>query len=255
MPNETRCQTLFDAGQIAAYMGRYADAQVHLEEALRIARALQSRARIAAVLQPLALASIGQGDAAGALAYLEEGLAIARDVGDRRQIAGSLNALAQVHRVEGDLEQAAHLYDQMLKVTRELGDKDMLGVGLLNIAMVAIATGHAERSSSTLLEVVAIARETGSKPTGQGGLDVCAGLAASWHEHSQAAVFFGAAEALAEQTGMQRDPTDSAFLMPLIETSRVALGEAPFTKASNAGRSLNYEQSLAQARDWLQSRA
>jgi predicted ATPase/class 3 adenylate cyclase len=255
MRNDARCQTLFDAGQIAVFMGRYADAQTHLMESLGIARELQNRERIASVLQPLAFAAHGQGDAARALAYLEEGLVVARELGDRRQIAGALTALAQVHRVEGDLDQAARLYDQMLEVARGLGDKDAVAVGLLNLAMVAITTGHPERACGMLLEVLAIAEETGSKLAWQSGLDVCAGLAVSVRDHGQAAGFFGAAEALSEQAGIQRDPTDSAFLLPLIALARNALGDASFAEASKAGRALAYDETLSQARDWLRSRA
>jgi len=253
--NEARCQTLFDAGQIAVFMGRFADAQMHLEESLSIARELPDRNRIAAVLQPLALASHGQGKAAVALAYLEEGLVIARELGERRQIAGSLNALAQIHRVEGDLDRAAQQYDQMLEVARELGDKDVVAVGLLNLAMVAIATRNAERARGMLLEVVAIAEEIGSKPAWQSGLDVCAGLAVLLQDHAQAAKFYCAAEVLAVQTGIQRDPTDSAFLLPLIERAREALGDTQFAEAGLGGRALAYEEMLSQARDWLMSGA
>jgi predicted ATPase/class 3 adenylate cyclase len=252
--NEARCQTLFDAGQIAVFMGRYADAQPHLEESLGIARELQDRNTIARVLQPLALASHGQGNAALALTYLEEALVIAREWGDGRQIAGALIGLAQVYREEGDLDQATRLYEEMLGAARELGDQDVVAVGLLNLAMVAIATGHAERARGMLLEVLAIAVETGSKPVGQSGLDVCAGLAVLLRNFEQAAEFYRAAEALAEQTGIQRDPTDSAFLLPLIARAREALGDAAFSRACQAERPLPYEETLAGARDWLASR-
>jgi predicted ATPase len=251
--NEARYQALFDAGQIADFMGRYADAQMHLEESLGIARELQNRSRIPIVLNALALASHGQGHAPLALAYLEEGLAIARELGNRRQIAGSLTALAQVHRFQGDPDQAARLYEQMLEVARELGDQDVVAVGLLNLAMVAITAGDADRARGMLKEALAIAEQTGSKPAWQSGLDVCAGLAALLRDYGHAAKFFGASEALAEQTGIQRDPTDSAFLLPLISVARDALGDPKFTEAAKAGRALAYEEAVVQARDWLTS--
>ena len=253
--NEARCQALFDAGQLAVFMGRYADAQLHLEESLGIARELQDRNRITLALQPLAMASHGQGNAALALVYLEEALNIAREVGDRRQIAGALTGLAQVHRVEGDLDQAAQLYDQMLEVSRILGDKDLVAVGLLNLAMVAVATGNAGRARGMLLEVAEIAEGIGSKQVWQSGLDVCAGLAASLQDYAKAATFLGAGEVLAEHTGIQRDPTDSAFLLPLIALARESLGDTPFAKAVEAGRALAYEETISQARNWLGSRA
>jgi len=81
--DELRCRALFDAGQFAFFMGRYAEAQRYLEESLAIARELGDKARVAAALQPLGMASLGQGHLATARAHLEEALALARALGDR----------------------------------------------------------------------------------------------------------------------------------------------------------------------------
>ncbi|MDE2359449.1 MAG: adenylate/guanylate cyclase domain-containing protein, partial [Betaproteobacteria bacterium] len=97
-PTPTRVSALNDAGQIAAYMGRYAEAKLHLVESLAAARALGDRDRIAYLLQPLGLACMGIGDLADARGYLDEALVMARESGDRREIAAALNSLAQIAR-------------------------------------------------------------------------------------------------------------------------------------------------------------
>ena len=53
------------------------------------------------------------------------------------------------------------------------------------------------------------------------------------------------------QTGLHGDPTDAAFLTPLIEKARVALGARAFTAAEAKGRALAYKEAVAQARAWL----
>ena len=85
--NSARCAALFDAGQLSCWMGLYAEAQGYLEESLSIARELGHKKGVAVVLQPLAMASLGQGNLAEARGHLEEALALARELGNKREIA------------------------------------------------------------------------------------------------------------------------------------------------------------------------
>jgi hypothetical protein len=102
-----------------------------------------------------------------------------------------------------------------------------------------------------LIEVIDIAVETESKPLGQCALDVTAGFGAWKQDPERAARFYGAAQAQVFATGVQRDPTDAAFLVPLIERARDALGNDAFEKEERAGRAWSYEQAIDEARQWL----
>jgi hypothetical protein len=51
--------------------------------------------------------------------------------------------------------------------------------------------------------------------------------------------------------GFHRERADEAFLAPLIARARGALGDAAFTAAESAGRSLSYDEAIAKARAWL----
>jgi hypothetical protein len=86
---------------------------------------------------------------------------------------------------------------------------------------------------------------------GQSLLEVCAGLAASRRDWARAALFFGTAEAQNELTGLRRDPTDEAFLVPLVAAARDSLGPAAFLAAEAEGRALSYAEALAEAGRWL----
>jgi tetratricopeptide (TPR) repeat protein len=250
----SRCRALFDAGQIGSFMGRYREAKSYLEESLVIAREIGDKERLAAVLQPLAMASLGQGELAVARGYLEEALALARELGKKRNVAAALNGLAQSYRIDGDLDTAERLYEQVLTLVCELGDRDSTAIGLLNLAMVSIGRGLGERARELLLKVLTIVEEIGSKPAGQSVLEVSAGLASSQLQWARAARFFGAAEAQTGATGLHRDPTDEAFLAPLIEKTRAALGAAGFDAAEATGRAVSYEAAMAEARAWLENR-
>ncbi len=246
-----RCRGLFDAGQFCAVMGRYGDAQVFLGESLAIARELGDLKRVAAVLHPLALASRGQRDFAAARAQLDEALVLARKLGEPRDIAAALTQIAALHRMQGELDAARSLYEQARTLAVKLGDRESIAIALLNLVMVIVAQGSGDGARPMLLETLDIAEEIGSRVLGQAAADVAAGLAAMGADWERAARFFGVAEAQAALTGLHRDPTDEAFLAPLIATARKALGEKQFGTAEAAGRALGYEEAMQEVRGWL----
>ena len=246
-----RCRALADAGQIAYFMGRYAEAQRYLEESVAIARELHDTRRIAAALQPLGLACVGLGDLKTARRHLEEALALARELGDQREIAAAINQVAQLKRVEGDLDSAAPLFDQMLAIAREIGDQQTIAIGLLNMAMTAAGRGDLGRARTMATEAHTIVDEVGLTRIGVSVLEVCAGLAAAGEDWRCAARFFGAAEQQMERAGMRRSLVDDAYLAPLVAKARKALGAEGFTPAEREGRALSYEASMQDAADWL----
>jgi len=246
-----RCQGLFDAGQLCSWMGRYREAQGHLEESLAIARELDDRRSIALVLQPLGIAHHGLGELDIARGHFEEALAMARELGNRREIAAALIALAQVHRVEGRLDAAEPLYAEALALARDLGDREIVCVALLNLAMVIIGRTSASGVPPMLLEALVIANEIGARQLAQSVLDVAAGLAASLDDCKQAAQLYGAAETLSAETAFQRDRTDEAFLTPLMERARATLGGSGFESAVAEGRALDYDAAMEALKAWL----
>jgi hypothetical protein len=68
---------------------------------------------------------------------------------------------------------------------------------------------------------------------------------------SRAARQYGAAEALAAQTGIARDPADTAFLAPLVARIKTRLGAEPFARLEAEGRTLAYDEAMADASAWL----
>jgi hypothetical protein len=104
-------------------------------------------------------------------------------------------------------------------------------------------------------EALAIAEEIGSKRLGVVQLECAVGLAAFFSEWECAARLYGATEALSEKMGYQPEPVDEAFQAPLIRRTREALGAAAFAAAESAGRSLSYDEAIAEARSWLEQRS
>jgi tetratricopeptide (TPR) repeat protein len=249
--NLSRCRGLFDAGQLDIVMGRYGEAQRYLEESVAIARELGDKRRIAVALQPLGMACMGLGNMIAARTHLQEALAMANGMGNKREILAALNVLAQLLRLDGELDAAKPLYEQGLALARELQDRESIAIGLLNLAMVSIDSGSGDHATPMLFEALAITDEIGSKRMGQSLLEVLAGLASLRGEWESAARCYGAAEAMAAETGLHRDPADEAFLAPRIAKAREALTAPVFATAEAAGRALGYEEAIGEAHDLL----
>jgi tetratricopeptide (TPR) repeat protein len=246
-----RCRALWVAGQICSYTGRYQEAQRYLHESLTIARHYDDRRMIATVQNYLALAALGQGDRVAARLHCTEALGLARELGDQRELAVASNALAQLNRLDGQHDAAEPLYEQVVSLARQLSDREFAAIGLLGLAMLAVGRGDPKRARDLLRDVLIIAEETGSKPAGQSALEVAAGLAALCEDWERGARLYGVAEAQTLRTGIRRDPADEAFLQPWLAKSRAALGEPRFAAAEASGRTLHFEQAIADVRAWL----
>ena len=248
----TRCRVLHSAGQVCVLTNRIEAAKPYLEESLSIAREIQDGVRAAMVLEELGSVAEAQGDLVAARSYFEQALVLAEKLGNARALAAASNQLAQLCRMEGDLNIAESLYEKVLDLSRSMADRESIAVALLNLAMVSIGRGIPDHARVMLIEALAIAHETGSKPVGQSVLDVAAGLAALRKEWERVARWSGAAEAQIARTGIQRDPSDDAFLRPRVAQTREALGSPKFDKAALAGRALAYEDAFAEASAWLE---
>ena len=242
-----RCRGLSDVGQFCTFMGLYKEARRYLEDSLALARALGDQNRIAAVLQPLGQACMGEGDVERAQQYLAEGIALARTVGNPRQLASALSCHAQLLRQMKNLFAAGQMYAEILEISRRLGDEESVAIALLNLAMVAIERASIEEARLQLRQALGITMVTGSQHVGQAALDVSAGLCSVVQQHADAARFLGAAEAQSERSGLRRDSADEAFLRPLVERSRAALGDVVFAGAQAEGGVWTYGEAISRA--------
>ncbi len=249
--NVARSRGLFEAGQIYFFMGDYGRAQTYLQESRTIAHEIGDKQMQAMALQPLGMAFLGCGDVAAARVHLQDALDLAGEFGSKREISAAMNLLAHLYRVSGEPHSAEKLYRQGLALLRELQEHENVAIILLNISMVLIDRQSGEQVTPLLIEAASIINQIGAKRIGQSVLEVSAGYAASCHEWETAARFFGAAEALALETGLQRDPVDEAFLAPHVARVKAALTDAVFTVAENEGYELGYEQAMCEVHEWL----
>jgi len=249
-----RCRALWAAGELSYFIGRYGEATDYVEMSLTLSRELRDKGREAEALRGLGYIVLARGDRAMARGHLQEALVLSRQLSDKRQLAKALTGLAELHRAEGELDKAQPLYEEALTLSREGGDRGGIAINLVNLSRTSISLGLGDHARGMVREGFVIAEEIGSKRAGVTLLDASVGLAAFFSEWECAARLYGAAEALSEQMGYRREPTDEAFLAPLLRRTREALGAAAFATAASAGRSLSYSEAIAEARSWLEQR-
>jgi predicted ATPase len=247
-----RAQGLFNAGQIRYFMGQHREARACLEESLAIARLLGD-AYVATVLQPLGMAALAEGAMGVAQRCFEEAVELSESRGEERWLAAALNSLAMLHRVQGSPERSCALYERVLVLCRESGNAEVEAIVLLNYAMVSIGLERIAQGAAMLAQAMRLARAIGSAPAGQGALDACAGLAAARGEWERAAGFYGAAQAQAARSGVQRDSADALFLQPRIDAARAALGPEAFAAGQALGGAYDLAAALAHAQAWMEA--
>ncbi|HXS54239.1 MAG TPA: tetratricopeptide repeat protein [Usitatibacter sp.] len=243
-----RCRALWAAGEASYFMGRYVEAKEYVEASLSISRDVGNREREAEALRLLGFVVLAGGNRAIARAHFQDALALSRQLGDKRQLSRALHALGVFYYGEKREEETAqHLFEEALALNRERGDRAGVAINLSNLGTTSIALGLGDRARDMLREGFSIAEDIGSKRAGIAHLSGASELAILFGEWNLAARLYGAAEAQRERIGHHPEPGAEVS----IERAREALGDIAFAAAESDGRSLSYDEAIAQARAWL----
>ena len=245
-----RCRALAAASGLECFMGRYAQAEEHARESLAIAEEIGDRERVASALTLLGHIVYGK-DRNLARTYYGSALELGRQLGDKRRLSNVLNALGLLCALDGDQDQAERYFEETLVIDRERGEPDAIALGLVNLAAVSIERGACDRASELLLEALEIAHKTGLQRTALLVLFHSIGVAVLLGDWNRAARYYGWTEAQREQSGLHREPTQDSFLTPRLARMRSALDAPAFQAAEAAGRALDSDDVVAEARAWL----
>jgi predicted ATPase/DNA-binding winged helix-turn-helix (wHTH) protein len=248
------CQALLLSGHMLSYRGLDAEAIHQFEKSVELARRESFRDLLSRALARLGYAHLNSGDAKIARVYLEESYALGEALGPHVQFANvAVNSLAELERHEGNIDAARVLYERELRNVRARGDRLSTMIGLNNLSMVAVVQGEHARARTMLLESLSISDELGSRRGRLVVMEVCAGLAASLQQWPLTPRFDGAADIHTVQMGRRRDAPDAAFLAPLVERAKHAMGPTDFEEARISGRALSYDEAVAEMTQWLQA--
>jgi tetratricopeptide (TPR) repeat protein len=246
--NLARCRALWAAGEASYFMGRYAEAKECVETSLSISHEIGNKGREAEALRLLGYVVLAGGNRAMARTHFQDALALSRQLGDKRQLSRALHALGEsFYGEKREQEKAQHLFEEALTLNRERGDRAGIAINLSDLGATSIALGLGDRAREMLREGFSIAEDIGSKRAGIAHLSGASELAVFFGEWNLAARLYGAAEAQRERIGHHPEPGEDVF----IERAREALGAIAFAAAESDGRSLSYDEAIAQARAWL----
>ena len=136
---------------------------------------------------------------------------------------------------------------------RASGDRLSTMISLNNLSMVAVVANEPMSARDMLLESLVISDELGSRRGRLVVMEVCAGLAAALEQWALTPRFDAAADIHTVQMGRRRDVPDAAFLAPLVEQAKIALGTETYATSVAAGRALSYDSAVAEMTAWLRS--
>lgn len=250
------CQALLLSGHMLTYRGMDGEAIVQFERSVAIARSGGYTALLGRALARTGYAYLSLRDQKKARTCLEEAFALGQlTTAESPGLNVAVSSLAELERLEGNIDAARTLYEGELGALRKSGDRLGLMITLNNLSMVAVVQNDHVRARDMLLESLAISDELASRRGRLVVMEVCAGLAASLQQWALTPRFDAAADLHTVQMGRRRDLPDAAFLEPLIDRARRALGESAYDAAFAAGRTLSYDDAVNEMTQWLRSLA
>jgi class 3 adenylate cyclase/tetratricopeptide (TPR) repeat protein len=163
LPASTVCFARIHWARAVQYQGDYAQAQMHVEESLRLARqANERRAERVAVCQ-LGLIDGELGRFSSARRHFDEALQTARNSGDKTMEGIVINNLAAVEQAVGNYPQARALLESGQRLSSDVGDAVTGAYALCNLAAVIRALGDPTTSVELAMEGVEHARRANAR--------------------------------------------------------------------------------------------
>lgn len=246
-PTRARADALHGAATLAGMQNDYELAASYNQESLAIRRELGDKKGIAASLNNLGNTAFFQGDNDIAREFHEASLAIKREIGDLSGVSISLNNLGNVAHQQEDFAAAKRFHEESLAIKQALGDRNGIASSLLNLANVAMRQDDNATARHYYQQSLHTRHELGDKNGMVICLDSFANLCLSERKPRQAAVLWGAAQALRDEIGSAVPASIQEGHNNHLEATREALGDAAFDDAYTHGHSLTLEQAIALA--------
>jgi hypothetical protein len=237
-PSLARARALVGAGALAWRQQDPAQAQLRLEEAVRVCRAVGDRTGLATALKHLGLVALyaPTPDLEGAEQLLRESLALRRGLDDRDGVASCLNDLGWLSLIREDYPAANEFLKESLAICRALNNRYGLNFVLNTLSLLCIAEGAYERVPALLNESLQLARELRSKESVSCALNFLACLAAVRDEPGLAARLLGAAEASRAEINLSLSPTETDVFERHIALARAQATPEAWQHALQTGR-------------------
>jgi predicted ATPase/transcriptional regulator with XRE-family HTH domain len=238
---------------VASQQHDFKEALRYTDEALAIARAMNSQTLIADALIDHAVVYVEMDDYARVKEVALEALRIGRSIQDPEQIVGALNRLGQAALEEGDVSQASAYYEEAYALCQTPGWRQPIYASQACKGMGEIALSRYEYDLTLRFLREGLER---SKPLALWFLDVLAGVigtkvavreampSRTTADVCRAANIWGAAEALMAKSGRVNAPGDRRRTDALIAEARSRIAPETFDAAWAEGRELSLDEAI-----------
>ncbi|MFB9990496.1 tetratricopeptide repeat protein [Deinococcus oregonensis] len=229
--------------------GKYAAVQPALKECLRQARRSGNDAQVANVLNALGENALAQGDLLAAESYLNESLASYRQAGNPT-MSDPLTHLASLETVRGQLAQGMAYVQEALDIRRQAGHETGLSPALSVLGELARQQGNLPRAAEVLREAL---REALEARHPREVLRALWGLALTLEGAGRVEVsaqLLGATEACLNRSGISRGPMEQAEYDRLITRLRSTLGLERARQMMQVGQALSEDELLSLGGHW-----
>jgi len=152
-------EALQHQGEIAHKRGNFTQADVYLQEGLKLARQIADEERISALLAKLGWVTGKRGDYAQAETYLLEGLQLAQQLQNKECICDLLRILGLLKNEQGEYSLSEAYLREGLTIVKQLNDPEQTCALLINLGAAAGQQGHYEQAESYFQEGLTIARQ------------------------------------------------------------------------------------------------
>ncbi|MEP6776070.1 MAG: tetratricopeptide repeat protein, partial [Chloroflexota bacterium] len=237
-------------GSVALSQGAYLTARVQEAKCLELFRELGNKWGAGAALQDLGEIELGLGDLPSAQALLEESLALYLAVGEEFGAASAQASLGHTAYCRGEYEVARLLFEESLQMSRKIGYRRVEGYALVMSGWAYLREGNYERARDLLSDELMRSREFGpafSFYWSLVGFGVLGALRRTERETRQAALLFGAADALRANRPIQLSPAYQAELDSAMSDARARLPEEEWDAALKQGRAMSPDEAAMSA--------
>ena len=235
-------------GDLARAQGDYQQARMLCEESLALYRALGHPPDIATALNRLAIVELEPGKLRPDPAAVRREPGDRPGVGDPKHLAVTTGNLGIIAFVDGDYAAAGALLEESIALLRTRGDTFNLAIRLNNLGNVALMQGDYARARTLHQEGLGLRQELQDKwgiavsLVGLGGAAIGAGAP------EPGTRLLAAAAALLDTLGVQLELDDRIPYEHGIAAAQAALDSAQFAQVWAAGRALDLEQAIRDAR-------
>jgi tetratricopeptide (TPR) repeat protein len=247
MPASLRSRAESLLGILLSWLGELERGLSHLEIASAAARESGDPNEIGRVQVSLGGHWENAGDCLRSAAAHREAAQVLRSKHDSIFLGMALGELGDRLLICGDIDEAIPLIGQGLEHDRRLGFSSGIAIALGQRAHAARLQGELDLATRLFGESIAVARELGDERRVLGAFIGLAGIALDRGDPERAARLVGATEAARELRGVSRGIAHPLHNERIISAVRERLGEETYEAFVAEGRTIPYEQVIAEA--------